>query len=136
MGRILSIEPVDRSSRMMTSCPASKHRSARWEPMNPAPPVISTLMQSSLIGLRYRCRRGRPPRFLRRRPLFVVILGEPHFAAQYPLVNQSPWYRNAVFWDCVVFVLFQLQQRVALGIGIVAQHPFQHFLIAVGPARV
>ena len=38
---MLSIEPVDRLSRISTSCPLSSSASERWDPMNPAPPVIN-----------------------------------------------------------------------------------------------
>src|SRR3954463_10506861 len=38
---MLSIDPVDRLSRISTSCPFSSNASERWEPMNPAPPVIN-----------------------------------------------------------------------------------------------
>src|SRR5215471_13119831 len=38
---MLSIDPVDRSSRTRTSWPSASSRSERCEPMNPAPPVIS-----------------------------------------------------------------------------------------------
>ena len=40
---MLSIEPVDRSSRTATSWPRSRSRSARCDPMKPAPPVMSAL---------------------------------------------------------------------------------------------
>src|SRR3954469_9448349 len=38
---MLSIDPVDRLSRISTSWPASSSTSERWDPMKPAPPVIS-----------------------------------------------------------------------------------------------
>ena len=39
---MFSIAPVERSSSACTSWPASRSASERWEPMKPAPPVIST----------------------------------------------------------------------------------------------
>src|SRR5207302_961344 len=39
--------PVERSSSTNTSYPDSSSVSARWEPMNPAPPVMRTLPRSS-----------------------------------------------------------------------------------------
>ena len=39
---MFSIAPVERSSIACTSWPASRSASERWEPMKPAPPVIST----------------------------------------------------------------------------------------------
>ena len=39
---MLSMLPVDRSSRTMTSSPRAEQASARCEPMNPAPPVMRT----------------------------------------------------------------------------------------------
>src|SRR2546426_6782644 len=36
-------DPVDRSSRAKTSHPSASRSSARCEPMNPAPPVMSAL---------------------------------------------------------------------------------------------
>src|SRR5215510_15160394 len=36
---MLSIDPVDRLSRIRTSWPCASRASERWEPMNPAPPV-------------------------------------------------------------------------------------------------
>src|SRR6185503_10015332 len=38
---MLSIEPVERLSRIRTSWPPSSKASVRWEPMNPAPPVMN-----------------------------------------------------------------------------------------------
>ena len=38
--RMLSIAPVERSSRTWTRWPLASSSSARWLPMNPAPPVI------------------------------------------------------------------------------------------------
>src|SRR5712671_4411758 len=38
---MFSIDPVDRLSRISTSCPWSSNASERWEPMKPAPPVIN-----------------------------------------------------------------------------------------------
>ena len=40
---MFSIEPVERLSRMSTSCPCSSSASARCDPMNPAPPVMKAL---------------------------------------------------------------------------------------------
>src|SRR5918999_1070780 len=34
--------PVDKSSMTKTSSPRWRYASAKWDPMNPAPPVIST----------------------------------------------------------------------------------------------
>src|SRR5208337_422601 len=42
MWRILSMLPVERSSSTNTSSPRSRYASARCDPMNPAPPVMST----------------------------------------------------------------------------------------------
>src|SRR5262245_33931177 len=36
---MLSIDPVDRLSRIRTSWPCASRASERWEPMKPAPPV-------------------------------------------------------------------------------------------------
>src|SRR5438874_2791322 len=41
---MLSIDPVERLSSTATSWPSASSRSARCEPMNPAPPVIRTFM--------------------------------------------------------------------------------------------
>src|SRR5436190_18726461 len=51
---MLSMEPVDRLSRMSTSCPCSINISERWDPMNPAPPVINARTRDVLSG---RCPR-------------------------------------------------------------------------------
>ena len=42
MWRRLSMLPVERSSSTNTSSPRSRYASARCDPMNPAPPVMST----------------------------------------------------------------------------------------------
>src|SRR5688572_24338049 len=58
---MLSIEPVDRLSRAYTSSPRCNRASARWEPMKPAPPVISTRIESAepfLTLLRHVQNRG------------------------------------------------------------------------------
>jgi hypothetical protein len=39
---MLSAFPVMKLSTQITSCPSARNRSQRWEPMNPAPPVIIT----------------------------------------------------------------------------------------------
>src|SRR5688572_9657886 len=36
--------PEDRSSTMLTSHPSARNRSAAWEPMNPAPPVMRIVL--------------------------------------------------------------------------------------------
>src|SRR6266480_3616381 len=53
---MLSMDPVDRLSRMSTSCPCSSSMSERWDPMNPAPPVINARTRRVLSG-------GYRPRF-------------------------------------------------------------------------
>src|SRR5687768_15992841 len=67
---MLSIEPVDRLSSTNTSSPRFSSASARWEPTNPAPPVMRTRTCDSLLlnspagarrdgpGLRMGGRRG------------------------------------------------------------------------------
>src|SRR5262249_23337266 len=47
---MLSIEPVERLSRISTSWPWSSNVSDRWEPMKPAPPVISARTRDVLSG--------------------------------------------------------------------------------------
>src|SRR5688572_11746061 len=41
---MFSMDPVDRLSMIPTSCPRCSSCSARWDPMNPAPPVISAFI--------------------------------------------------------------------------------------------
>src|SRR5438067_8311121 len=45
---MLSIDPVERLSRMRTSCPWSSSASERCEPMKPAPPVINARTRNVL----------------------------------------------------------------------------------------
>src|SRR5262245_49188016 len=57
---MLSIEPVERLSRINTSWPWSSSVSERWDPMKPAPPVISARTRDVLSGdLQPRCERAR-----------------------------------------------------------------------------
>src|SRR5262249_8877386 len=42
MSERFSREPFERLSRMVTRAPAATRARARWEPINPAPPVTST----------------------------------------------------------------------------------------------
>ena len=58
--RTLSIEPVDRSSRMCTRSPCASNASARCDPMNPAPPVMRYRMAKSLLPLVVAPPYGRP----------------------------------------------------------------------------
>ena len=58
---MLSIDPVERLSRTNTSSPRSSSASARWDPTNPAPPVISTRINRSSSKLRS-VPRGTPAR--------------------------------------------------------------------------
>ena len=51
------MRPVVRSSTLITRCPSASRRSARCEPMNPAPPVTRTVLtRSTLAAGRRRCR--------------------------------------------------------------------------------
>ena len=52
--RMLAIEPVDRSSTRISRWPSASRRSARCEPMKPAPPVISTFMVANALSRRRR----------------------------------------------------------------------------------
>ena len=46
---MFSCRPVERSSRRMTWSPLVNKWSARWEPIKPAPPVISAFTAMSLM---------------------------------------------------------------------------------------
>src|SRR5437764_15022495 len=60
---MFSIDPVDRLSRISTSCPCSSRASDRWHPMKPAPPVINArtrdVLSEDLPLRRARARRLR-----------------------------------------------------------------------------
>src|SRR5215208_939024 len=47
---MLPMEPVDRLSRTITSWPSSSSRSARCEPMNPAPPVMNAFTRRCALS--------------------------------------------------------------------------------------
>ena len=51
---MFSFRPVEKLSRMTTSCPSSTSRVARWEPMKPAPPVTMYRISDHLSGRRTR----------------------------------------------------------------------------------
>jgi hypothetical protein len=44
---MFAISPVDKSSSTSTESPRATSFSARWEPMNPAPPVMKTFMRGA-----------------------------------------------------------------------------------------
>jgi hypothetical protein len=46
---IFDFKPVDRSSMIVTSCPSEIKASAKFEPINPAPPVIATLFFTVIL---------------------------------------------------------------------------------------
>src|SRR6478609_1617277 len=82
-------EPVERSSRTKTSVPCSSRRSARCEPMNPAPPVISALRPgaSTLMAPDPRC-------WLLRRCQHAFPWGNPSVCLEYVQAMRSrlaPW---------------------------------------------
>src|SRR6266850_2593029 len=68
---MLSIDPVDRSSRISTSWPWSSNASDRWDPMKPAPPVINARTRDVLSRNRGR-RRERVHRLRDRVDVGVV----------------------------------------------------------------
>src|ERR1051325_9277094 len=55
---MLSIDPVDRLSSTSTSCPSFSRRSARCEPTNPAPPVMSAFTVARILSQRVDRGRG------------------------------------------------------------------------------
>ena len=63
------MRPVDRSSTAITRWSSARRRSARFEPMNPAPPVTRIVVTGPRVGWgprRCPTRRGRPVRAARR----------------------------------------------------------------------
>src|SRR5258708_35846709 len=80
---MFSIAPVDKSSITNTSCDADNSASERCDPMNPAPPVISTRMvflcsPKSLSMLAGRCGHC------------ISLAGSyPPFATQEPVLSPS-----------------------------------------------
>jgi hypothetical protein len=40
---------VDKSSTIVTSCPSAINEAARFDPMNPAPPVIATFFFTVIL---------------------------------------------------------------------------------------
>ena len=42
-------KPVDKSSMITTSCPSDTNLAAKFEPINPAPPVTATLVMAKSL---------------------------------------------------------------------------------------
>src|SRR5262245_22515022 len=75
--------PVIRLSTQITSCPSARKRSHRWEPMNPAPPVISVRMTRHPLPL-----SGRSP--VEKMRNFRILCGRWARAEQCPPLALPP----------------------------------------------